>query len=138
MSVRFIFLSEKGSVLVIIFLLSDHFKHTFIPKVDLRFQKSSVFLVGEAKIKLLITLIFFLTRQPIFFVGRKYFLNLFFFNTLNNAPTAAFRASQNFIKNIRITQKTKNVLCGNQQLIVQKKFRTIVVTFFYLLSLSSH
>jgi hypothetical protein len=68
---RFSLLRQKGSICSIIFFISHHFKDSFQIKVDVRFWKSSVFLVKEAKIKLLITLIFFRYRSMIFFVQEK-------------------------------------------------------------------
>jgi len=59
-------------------------------------------------------------------------------NALNNAPTAAFRASLFFQNKFFANQNQKNEGLRNQQLIVQKKIPNVVVTFFYLLSLSSH
>jgi hypothetical protein len=54
------------------------------------------------------------------------------------APTAAFSASMFFQNKISANQNQKNEGLRNQQLIVQKKIPNVVVTFFYLLSLSSH
>jgi len=68
---RFSLLRQKGSICSIIFFISYRFEDIFWRKVDVRFWKSSVFLVKEAKIKLLITLIFFRYRSTFFFVQEK-------------------------------------------------------------------
>jgi len=95
-------------------------------------------LAGEAFFKLLITLIFFRKRSTIFFVVKNIFQNYFFADALNNAPNAAFRGTRFFSIKFFIMRNGKNVVLRNQQLIVQKKISIVVVTFFYLLSLSSH
>lgn len=135
---RFSLLMEKSSLLSIFFFISYHFKDTFWSKADVQYWKSSVFLAGEAFFKLLITLIFFRKRSTIFFVVKNIFQNYFFADALNNAPNAAFRGTRFFSIKFFIMRNGKNVVLRNQQLIVQKKISIVVVTFFYLLSLSSH